>query len=157
MAQASNVIEIDNQSSEKIKINNVNTTEATPNHSFPQMRVTSAPTPAEPIVCAMVFNERIAPTGLSTLFLRSFKTEADFLPSCSFAVMKDIGVESRTASKTEHKKEIPKAPKRYINIINMYYNKFYSAKIIILQYLYNKIRGNQNIFLIASLFLIFTF
>jgi hypothetical protein len=31
--------------------------------------------------------------------------------------MKDIGVESKTASKMEHKKEIESAPKRYINII----------------------------------------
>ena len=85
------------------------------------MRVTSAPTPAEPIVCAIVFKDRIAPTGLSTLFLSSLKTEADFLPSCSFAVMKDIGVESKTASRMEHKKEIPNAPKRYINIIIIYY------------------------------------
>jgi hypothetical protein len=65
----------------------------------------------------MVFNDRIAPTGLSTLFFKFLRRVADFFPSCSLAVIKDIGVESKTASRTEHKKEIANAPKRYTKII----------------------------------------
>ena len=47
--------------------------------------------------------------GLSISCFKRFINGAFFAPSCSFMVMKETGVESRTASRTEHKKETDNA------------------------------------------------
>ena len=77
----------------------------------------SAPTPADPIVWAIVFNDNIAPTGRSMFSLYLFMREAVAFPCFSFMDMYDMGVESKTASNTEHMKESDNAPKKY-NTIN---------------------------------------
>jgi hypothetical protein len=49
----------------------------------------------------MVFRERIAAIGLSISVLYFLNRAAPFHPSSSFIVMKEIGVDSRTASTIE--------------------------------------------------------
>ena len=87
-----------------------------PKYSSPKILIDSAPTPAEPMVWAMVLSDRMAPTGRSTLFLYRFIKVAVLLPSFSFIEMNDMGVDKSTASRMEHKKESAKAPKRYKRI-----------------------------------------
>ena len=99
--------------SESTKINNVRIADINPKYSSPKSFIDSAPTPAEPMVCAMVLSERIAPTGRSTLFLYCFIKEAVLLPWLSFIEINDIGVDRSTASRTEHKKDSDRAPKKY--------------------------------------------
>ena len=63
--------------SENTKIRIVNIADTIPKDSSPNSLVAAAPTPAAPIVCAMVFSDRIAATGpsISVLyFLRSDKS-----------------------------------------------------------------------------------
>ena len=45
--------------------------------------------------------------------------------------MKDIGVDRRTASNTEHKKESAKAPKKYNMINSIYFEIFVNNKLSI--------------------------
>ena len=99
--------------SESTRIRSVRMTEITPKYSSPKSFIDSAPTPAEPMVWAMVLSERIAPTGRSTLFLYRFIKEAVLLPWFSFIEMNDIGVDRSTASRTEHKKDSARAPVKY--------------------------------------------
>ena len=58
--------------SERTKINSVRMADMSPKYSSPKSLIDSAPTPADPMVCAMVLRERMAPTGRSTLFLYCF-------------------------------------------------------------------------------------
>ena len=99
--------------SESTSINNVRIAEIMPKYCSPKSLIDSAPTPAEPMVWAMVLSERIAPTGRSTLFLYRFISVAVLLPWFSFIEIYDIGVERSTASRTEHRKESDSAPKKY--------------------------------------------
>ena len=66
--------------SESTRINRVRMAEMMPKYSSPKSFIDSAPTPAEPMVWAMVLSERMAPTGRSTLFLYCFISEAVLLP-----------------------------------------------------------------------------
>ena len=59
--------------SEKISINNVKVAEIIRSDACPNNLVASAPTPAAPIVCAIVFNANIADNGLSMFCLKSRK------------------------------------------------------------------------------------
>lgn len=90
--------------------------EMTPKYSSPNILTDSEPTPAAPIVCAMVFSESMAATGLSIFVLYFFNKDADRAPWLSFMEMKDMGVDSKTASRTEHKKESDNAPIKYNKI-----------------------------------------
>lgn len=99
--------------SESTRINSVRMADISPKYSSPKSFIDSAPTPAEPMVCAMVLSERIAPTGRSTLFLYCFIKAAVLLPPVSFMEMNDIGVDRSTASRTEHKKDSDRAPMKY--------------------------------------------
>lgn len=54
--------------SESTRINSVRIADIIPKYSSPKILIDSAPTPAEPMVCAIVLSDRIAPTGRSTLF-----------------------------------------------------------------------------------------
>lgn len=99
--------------SESTRINSVRMADISPKYSSPKSFIDSAPTPAEPMVCAMVLSERIAPTGRSTLFLYCFIKAAVLLPSVSFIEMNDIGVDRSTASRTEHKNDSDRAPNKY--------------------------------------------
>lgn len=99
--------------SESTRINSVRIADINPKYSSPKSFIDSAPTPAEPMVCAIVLSERMAPTGRSTLFLYYFIKTAVLLPWLSFIEMNDIGVDKSTASRTEHKKDSANAPKKY--------------------------------------------
>lgn len=66
--------------SDNTRIRRVRTADISPKYSSPKSFIDSAPTPAEPMVCAMVLSERMAPTGRSTLFLYCFIKEAVLLP-----------------------------------------------------------------------------
>lgn len=102
--------------SESTRMSSVRMAEMMPKYSSPNSFIDSAPTPAEPMVWAMVLSESIAPTGLSTLFLYCFISVAVVLPWFSFIEMNDMGVDKSTASRMEHKNDSAKAPERY-NII----------------------------------------
>ena len=95
--------------SDKTRIRIVSTAEIIPKYTSPKTLTASAPTPAEPTVWAMVFKERMAEIGLSISCFKRFINGAFFAPSCSFMVMKETGVERRTASRTEHKKDTDNA------------------------------------------------
>ena len=60
----------------------------------------------------MVLKARMAASGLSFSCLYFLSRWEAALPSCSFIVMKDIGVERRTASRIEQRKEMIRAEKR---------------------------------------------
>lgn len=75
--------------------------------------------PAAPIVCEIVFKERIADKCLSILFLSLINTLADLFPSFSFTFKNDKGVDNKTDSITEHRKETNKA--EINNIIEVSY------------------------------------
>lgn len=106
--------------SDSTRISRVRIADIIPKYSSPKSLIDSAPTPAEPIVWAIVFSERIAPTGLSTLFLYCFINVAVLFPWFSFIDINESGVESSTASKIEHRKESASAPKKYNNISIIY-------------------------------------
>ena len=61
--------------------------ETSPNHSLPNSLVASIPTPAEPMVLAMVLRERMAASGLSVSVLKVRMSCADLAPSSSRKVM----------------------------------------------------------------------
>ena len=99
--------------SENTKIRMVRIAEITPKYSAPNTFVASAPTPAAPIVCAIVFRQRMAEIGRS-IFSLSFLSNFDPLAfSPSFIVTKEVGVESKTASRIEQVKEIAIAIVKY--------------------------------------------
>ena len=101
--------------SENINISIVVMAETSPNHSFPNIRVVCLPTPAAPIVLAMVLRDRIAAIGLS-ISVFSFMNNSAFLsPSSSLILIKETGVDINTDSSSEHKKEIANAPNRNTN------------------------------------------
>ena len=99
--------------SEITRINSVRMADINPKYSSPKSFIDSAPTPAEPMVWAMVLSERMAPTGRSTLFLYCFIKVAVLLLLVSFIEINDIGVDRSTASRTEHKRDSDRAPKKY--------------------------------------------
>ncbi len=90
----------------------VSTAEMMPKYSSPKTLTASAPTPAAPIVWAMVFSERIAEMGLSISCFCRMSSGAYLAPSCSFMAMNDMGVESRTASRIEQRNEMASATER---------------------------------------------
>ena len=102
--------------SDKTNISRVRIAEIMPKYASPNTFTDSDQTPAAPIVCAMVLSVSIAATGLSTLVLYFIIRAAFLAPCLSFIDMNDIGVESTTASRTEHINETASAPKRYRNI-----------------------------------------
>lgn len=68
--------------SEKNRMNTVSAAEAYPKYVSPNKRVTSAPTPAAPTVCDIVFNVSMADKGLSILFFKA-KNDEDHVLSFS--------------------------------------------------------------------------
>ena len=98
--------------SEKMRIRMVVIAEMRPNHSLPKTRAVCRPTPAAPMVLAMVLSERMAAMGLSMLSLRRRNSPAFLLPSSWSIVRYDTGVDIRTDSRTEQTKEMPIAPRR---------------------------------------------
>ena len=95
--------------SEKTNIKSVRMAEIIPKYKSPNILVACAPTPAAPIVCAIVFKVSIADNGLSIFFFNLIKVVADLLPFSSFTIRKDIDVESKTDSIIEHRNETNKA------------------------------------------------
>ena len=78
--------------------------------SSPHIRETSAPTPAAPIVCAIVFNVSIAVNGFteSSSFKRDQRTP--FLsPVLLIMLTCDIDIDNSTASSIEQRNETPSA------------------------------------------------
>ena len=73
--------------SEKTRMRTVITAETTPNHWLPNSRVACRPTPAAPMVLAMVFRLRIAAMGRDEFCLYSLKSVAGLYPSSSRIVM----------------------------------------------------------------------
>jgi hypothetical protein len=63
--------------SEKTNIIRVRMADIIPKYISPNILVACAPTPAAPIVCAIVFRERIADSGFSILFFNLIKIDAD--------------------------------------------------------------------------------
>ncbi len=100
---------------------NVSMADTSPNTLSPHMFTACAPTPAAPIVWAMVFSDSIAAMGLSMLFLKSSRRAAVLLPSLSFIEMKEIGVDNNTDSSTEQMNDKNIAPKRYNKSNAIYY------------------------------------
>ena len=89
---------------------NVKITDAIVRYSLPNWFWTSEPTPAAPIVCAMVFSVRMA--------VRGFTASSDFnfahnmplrLPSFSHTATCVFGMESTTASSIEQRNDTPSA------------------------------------------------
>ena len=60
----------------------------------------------------MVLREWLAAYGFSFSCLYFFSRQAVLLPSISFMLMKDIGVDKSAASRMEHKNDILKAVKK---------------------------------------------
>jgi hypothetical protein len=98
--------------SEKIRIASVRIAEITPKYASPKIMEACAPTPAAPIVCAIVFKDKIAERGLSILLLRFRKVVARLDPSSSLTFKNVSEEESKTDSIIEHKKDTNKARKR---------------------------------------------
>lgn len=73
--------------SESTRIKRVRMADISPKYCSPKILMDSAPTPAEPMVWAMVLSERMAPTGRSTLFLYCFISVAVLLPWFSLIEM----------------------------------------------------------------------
>lgn len=94
--------------SEKIRIKMVRTAEAMPKNSLPKTFTACAPTPAAPIVLAMVLMESMAAIDLSERSLSRFIMRPPLLWVAIVSV-KDVVVESNTDSISEQRKEIPKA------------------------------------------------
>ena len=102
--------------SESTRMSRVRMAEIIPKYASPKTFTDSDPTPAAPIVWATVFRVRMAATGRSTFVLYFIMSDADFAPSLFFIEMNDTGVESNTASRTEHMNDTVSAPKRYSNM-----------------------------------------
>ena len=98
--------------SEKTSISMVVTTLTSPNHLEPKTSVACAPTPAAPMVLAMVLSERMAAIGLELSCLNFLNLVAALYPSSSLMVIYEIGVDIRVASNTEHKNDTDIAPRR---------------------------------------------
>ncbi len=82
-------------------------------HSSPKMIRTWAPTPAAPMVWAMVLRVRIAASGRSRLsFIRSRVTPI-FLPRSMSRTTCDRGSERMAASSREQRNETPSASAAY--------------------------------------------
>ena len=84
--------------------------DATVRLSSPHIFDTSEPTPAAPIVCAMVFKVKIAVSGLteSSSFNRDHRTP--FLsPVLLMMLTCDIDIDNSTASNIEQRNETPSA------------------------------------------------
>ena len=73
--------------SENTRISIVIMADTSPNHSLPKIIVAWRPTPAAPIVLAMVFSESIAAIGLSMFCLSLLNLAASLLPSSSLMVI----------------------------------------------------------------------
>ena len=98
--------------SAKTRISRVNTAEMMPNQVLPKRMEAWRPTPAAPIVLAIVLSERIAANGFSVSVLYSRNFAAGLYPCSFFIVMKESGVESNTDSRMEQRNEIRSVPNR---------------------------------------------
>jgi len=98
--------------SEKTRMSNVSMAEVMAKNWLPKMASLCAPTPAAPTVCEMVLSDNMAAMGLSMSCLYFLSRGAPLRPSFSSMDTNDIGAESSTASRIEHKNEMLKAPKR---------------------------------------------
>ena len=95
-------------------INRVKIPEMIPNQVLPNSSVACRPTPAAPIVLAMVFRERIAASGFSVSVLYSRNLVAGLYPCSFFIVMKESGVDNSTDSSMEQRNETSSVPMRNI-------------------------------------------
>ena len=96
--------------SDKNRTAKVRIIDATVRLSSPHIRDTSAPTPAAPIVCAIVFKVKIAVRGLteSSSFSRDHRTP--FLSPVLLIILTcDIDIDNSTASSIEQRNETPSA------------------------------------------------
>ena len=101
--------------SEKTRMRMVIMALTRPNQREPKRIFACWPTPAAPMVLAMVFKESMAAMGLEVSCLYRLKREAGLYPSSSRMVTYDIGVDMSVASRMEQRKEMAMAPKRKSN------------------------------------------
>ena len=94
---------------------------------MPKTFVACAPTPAAPIVFAIVFNVRMADNGRSILLfnLNSLSAEIVYLVSWDFISAHDSEADSITASIIEQQNDIINAIKAKIISSNIYVCIFY--------------------------------
>ena len=113
--------------SESTRMRSVRIAEIIPKYSSPKSFMDSAPTPAEPMVWAMVLSERIAPTGRSTLFC-TVSSEWQFYclvsPSSKWKIWewKEVPPPGRNIKRTvtEHLKNIIRlSPLKWLFVNNM--------------------------------------
>ena len=93
----------------KVSTQSVKMADTTPTPVLPKMRPASEPTNEAPAVLAMVLRIRMALMGRSMLLLRCFSFLAPLVPCSSSILAKVMGVESKVASNTEQRKEMPMA------------------------------------------------
>ena len=98
--------------SEKMRMDSVISADASPNQRLPNTSVTCAPTPAEPMVLAMVLSDRMAAMGRVLSVLYRLKRAAGAYPSSSRMVIYEMGVDISTDSRMEQRKEMRMAPSR---------------------------------------------
>ena len=98
--------------SEKMRMSRVITADTRPNHWLPKTCVACWPTPAAPMVLAIVLSDRMAANGRSVEVLYFLNRIAVLSPSSSFMMMNESGVESNEDSRVEQRKEMAIAPNR---------------------------------------------
>lgn len=84
-------------------MSNVSMAEVMAKNWLPKRASLCAPTPAAPTVCEMVLSDNMAAMGLSMSCLYFLSRGAPLRPSFSSMDTNDIGAESSTASRIEHK------------------------------------------------------
>ena len=96
--------------SENTSTSNVVNAEMIPNQVLPNKIVAWRPTAAAPRVFAIVFNDRIAASGLSGSDLNLKNFSAGLYPCSFFIVMNESGVDINTDSRREQRNETPSVP-----------------------------------------------
>ena len=100
--------------SEKNRMRMVMMADTRPNHWLPNSWVACCPTPAAPMVLAMVLSDRIAARGRSGSCFIFRKSAAWASPSSCRIVMYEMGVESKVDSRREQRKDTAIAPRRKV-------------------------------------------
>ncbi len=93
----------------KVSTKSVKIPETIPTPVLLNSRPACEPTSEAPAVLAMVLSIRMALSGLSILVLRDFSLDAPLAPCSSSILAKVMGVDSKVASSSEHKKEMQRA------------------------------------------------
>jgi len=98
--------------SEKMRMRIVVIAETNPNHWLPKASSTCWPTPAAPMVWAMVLRLSMAAMALALSCLYFLNKVAGLNPSSSRMVIYDNGVDMSTASNMEQRNDTDNAPNR---------------------------------------------